>query len=113
MAPEKIGAPEPKPKVQEFSDLDTGAINSAVTSGGTGTILGEELKFNPDNAEEGVFFVNGTTTKANLFGSRTDGKLVFRIPTLAPGTYTLEVRRGYTTSAEIRKGELKKKLTVS
>jgi hypothetical protein len=113
MVTEKISQPVPSPKVLEFTDADTAAMNSAVTSGGIGTIIGEELKFNPDNAEEGVFFVNGTTTKANVFVNRTDGKLVFRIPTLAPGTYTLEVRKGYTASGEIRKGELKKKLVVS
>jgi hypothetical protein len=110
---EKINQPQPAPRVLEFTDADSAALNSTATSGGVGTIIGEELKFNPDNLDEGVFFVNGTTTRANVMVNRTEGKLVFRIPTLAAGTYTLEVRKGYTANGEIRKGELIKKLVVT
>lgn len=113
---EKITQPIRTPMLLEFLDINTGATNSNVTKGNIGQIAGEELKFNPDKAEEGIYFVaeNGTATKVTTIASRTEGKLVFGIPaTLTAGNYTLEVRRIYTKDNAIRVGALIDTLTVA
>ena len=86
-----------------------------MTFGGIGQIVGEELKFDPTNAAEGIYFVaaNGTASKVIVVASRTEGKLMFDIRTLAVGTCTLEVRKGYgTTSPMVRTGILQDALVL-
>lgn len=113
---EKILQPIRMPVLLEYLDINTAATNSNLTPGGIGQIVGEELKFDISKAEEGIFFVatNGTETKVSVLASRTEGKLVFSIPTtLVAGTYTLEVRRAYTKDNQIRIGTLVDTLTVA
>ena len=109
---EKVKSSTPKPDILAFMDLQSGLSNERATPNTIGTIIGSELKYNPDNAEEGIFFVNGTTTKVQLVATRTEGKLVFNIPQLAPGSYTLEVRKAYKATNEIRIGALSELLIV-
>lgn len=104
------------PVLIEFMDINSQNTNAIVTSGGIGQITGEELKFNPDNAAEGIYFVaaDGSAIKVTVIASRTEGKLVFSIPTLAVGAYTLEVRKGYGSSnAMVRTGSLQDALVRS
>jgi hypothetical protein len=112
---EKRLQPLPSPVILEFLNINTNTTNSVLTPGGIGQIVGEELKFNPNNPQEGIFFVaaDGTETKVQIIASRTEGKLVFSIPTLPAGNYTLEVRRAYTKENIIRKGVLSDTLTVA
>jgi hypothetical protein len=113
---EKILQPVPMPVLLEYQDINTGSSNSVLTSGGIGQIVGEELKFDINNSTEGVFLVaqSGTETKISIIATRTEGKLMFSIPTgLASGNYTLEVRRAYTKNSLIRKGTLNEVLTVA
>jgi len=112
---EKTLQPLPSPVIIEFLNINTNTTNSVLTPGGIGQIVGEELKFNPNNPQEGIFFVaaDGTETKVQIIASRTEGKLVFSIPTLPAGNYTLEVRRAYTKENIIRKGVLSDTLTVA
>jgi hypothetical protein len=112
---EKTLQPLPSPVILEFLNINTNTTNSVLTPGGIGQIVGEELKFNPNNPQEGIFFVaaDGTETKVQIIASRTEGKLVFSIPTLPAGNYTLEVRRAYTKEDIIRKGVLSDTLTVA
>ncbi|MDX2128540.1 MAG: DNA-binding domain-containing protein [Chloroherpetonaceae bacterium] len=112
---EKTLQPIPSPTLLEFLNVNTNTVNSIVTPGGIGQIVGEELKFNPQNPDEGVFFVrnDGTETKVAVYATRTQGKLMFNIPpTLTAGTYTLDVRRSYTKDNTVRKGSLSDFLTV-
>lgn len=109
---EKVKSLTPKPDVLGFIDVHSGLSNTRITPNGIGTIIGSELKFNPDVAEEGIFFVNGTTTKVQVIATRTEGKLMFSIPQLAAGSYALEVRKGYKTTNEIRTGALGELLIV-
>jgi len=113
---EKILQVQTTPALVEYTDINSQTTNSIVTAGGIGQIVGEELKFNPANAAEGIFFTaaNGTATKVTVIASRTEGKLMFSIPALAPGSYTLEVRKGYgTTNIVVRSGSLQDALQVS
>lgn len=110
---ERTNQPLPTPVILEFTDINSGISNSRITPGGIGMIIGEELKFDPENASEGIFFVNGTTTKVDVIASRTEGKLMFSIPQLPAGNYTIEVRRAYKTTSVIRTGALADILQVS
>jgi hypothetical protein len=106
---EKVLQSQPSPTLIEYFDVNTQTANSKLTPNGIGQISGEELKFDPANAAEGIFIVSssGTATKVVVIASRTEGKLVFSIPAgLAAGNYTLEVRRGYGNAATIRTGTL-------
>lgn len=114
---EKITQPIAAPALIEFFDVNSGTSNSILTAGGIGQIAGEELKFNPLNADEGIYFIasDNTDTKVSVIASRTEGKLVFSIPTtLTTGDYRLEVRKGYgTTNIVVRGGSLSDLLHVA
>ena len=113
---EKIASPEPAPIVIEFSDVNSGTINSTLTSGGLAEITGVDLKYNKANANEGIFFVpvgGGAAVKVTVVAIQTEGKLNFLVPAgLAAGNYQLEVAKGYTAANNIRKGVLYLPLTV-
>jgi len=114
---EKISQPTPTPMLIEFTDINSGTTNSILTPGGIGQIVGGELKFNPDNADEGIYFIaaDNTPTKVAVLANRTEGKLMFSIPAgMASGTYRLEVRKAYgTTNLVVRSGSLADLLQVA
>ena len=114
---EKVTQATAAPALIQFTDVNTQNTNSILTPGGIAQVVGEELKYNPANAAEGIYFVaiDGTATKVDVIASRTEGKLVFSIPgTLVTGSYTLEVRKGYgTTNIVVRSGSLQDGLQVS
>lgn len=113
---EKVNQPTPTPSLIQFTDINLGSINSLLTPGSIGQLIGEELKFNHSNPEEGIYFIasDGTQTKVDVIANRTEGKLVFIIPTnLPPGNYKLEVRKGYgTTTIVVRSSSLATNLQV-
>lgn len=113
---EKVLVPTPTPVLIQFLDITTQNTNSIITVGGIGQIVGEELKFNPANTLEGIFFVNatGTATKVTIIANKTEGKLLFSTPsTLVRGNYTLEVRKGYGSAViAVRSGSLSDVLQV-
>lgn len=113
---EKILQPIRTPVLLEFLDVNSGTINSKVTPGGIGQVVGEELKFDIAKAEEGIFFIaeNNTESKVSVIATRTEGKLIFSIPaTLSAGNYTLEVRRIYTKDNQVRVGALIDTLSIA
>lgn len=113
---EKILKPIAQPVLVEYNDVNSKTFNSKITKGGIGIIIGEELKFNPANVNEGVFFYsedNEITKVSNLAGI-TNGKIIFTIPsTLVAGNYTLKVIKAYGKHNELRTGELHEILTVA
>ena len=115
--PEKSFTPKAAPFLLEFEDANSGTVNSKITPGGVAIITGQELKFDPDKAKEGIFFIalaGGAETKTTVIANRTDTKLFFHIPaTLAPGNYRVEVRRTYTSANTVRTGEIQEVMTVN
>ena len=113
---EKVASSAPSPTLLEYTDVNSDTTNSLVTPGGIGMIVGEELKFDPDNPLEGLFFVptdGSAETKVGIMAKRTEGQLFFAIPdTLATGSYILEVRKGYGINANLRSGVLDDALNV-
>ncbi len=113
---EKVLQSLPAPVLLEFLDVNSGLANSKLTPGGIGTIVGEELKFNPANEAEGIFFVdnNGKAARVSVIATRTEGKLLFSVPTdLKAGNYNLEVRRAYKAVNTLRNGALPDLLQVA
>lgn len=113
---EKTTTTLPSPALTQYTDYGSSTTDSILTPGNIGMIIGEELKFDPNNAAEGVFLIDssGTETKVSTIASRTEGKLVFMIPdSLASGIYKLQVRRAYTKNVTIRIGELNDELEVN
>lgn len=112
---EKIASGIPAPDLQEFLNVKSGTTNDMLTPGSIGQLVGSELKFNPENAEEGIYLTHeaGTETKVTELAIRTEGKLLFTIPAgLATGGYQIEVRKGYGKTASIRTGVLHKQLQI-
>ncbi|HMI08744.1 MAG TPA: DNA-binding domain-containing protein [Flavobacterium sp.] len=114
---EKINVPTAAPALIAYIDINSQTTNSILTPGGIGQIIGEELKFNPENAGEGIFLIaaDNTITQITVVASRTMGKLMFSIPVgLVAGSYSLEVRKGYgTANIVIRAGSLPDLLQVN
>jgi hypothetical protein len=112
---EKMGSSIVSPDIVDFLDVRT-STHSQASKGGIGVIIGSELKFNTANVAEGIFFVNVATnaeTKVTEVAQRTEGKLMFMIPsTLVAGTYYVEVRKAYTSSNSIRSDAFETNLTV-
>ena len=112
----KVEAIKPAPAPLEYSDLGSGEINSTITPGNIGTINGHRLKYNPAEADEGIFFIpagGGAATRIDVVQKNKPSQLVFLIPAAAPaGDYALEVRARQRDSAELRTGRLDATLTV-
>ena len=116
-AVEKVEAVKPAPNPIEYLDIFTDTTNDTVTVGNIGQLSGSRLKFDPAEADEGLYFVAdaGGETKVTAVQKNKPAQLVFLIPTLAAGTFHLEVRArtGIGTSArELRVGRLDAPLTV-
>lgn len=101
----------PEPVPLEYVDLASGETNATVTAGTIGTVNGHRLKFNPDQADEGVFFVGGNGVpplRAVAIQKNKPGQLVFLVPGLiiAGSPYALEVRARFGQDENPRIGRL-------
>jgi len=100
---------KPAPALLEYVDLGSGETNGKITSGNIGTINGHRLKFNPDQDDEGIYFVNIDTAaevKLTAIQKNKPGQLVFLTPSVPGGQYYLEVRTRFREPAELRTGRL-------
>ncbi len=111
----KSGSSNPTPDIITFIDANTNTYTIA-TPGKIGTIIGTELKFNPNNPAEGVFFKDlksGNLTQVTDFAQLAPTKLIFIIPSrLAPSNYSLMVIKGYTKNVELRSDVYQQTITV-
>ena len=112
----KVNGTIPSPTLIELTDCASQLVNSKATPNSVATLIGSELKFDPKNSEEGLFFVplqSGNEVKVQTFASVTATKIVFNIPALQPGSYTVVVRKGYCNGKVIRAGNLDDLITVA
>jgi len=95
--PQKDVAPLPEPILVQYKNANTGELNSTAKSGGLGEIRGDNLKYNPAAADEGIFFVppTGPALKVAAFTHNGDKVLAFQNPILTAQLYTLEVRHRF------------------
>jgi len=113
---QKVQKAQRSPVLIEFLDINSQSINSQLTPGGIGKLVGKDLKFLIANAKEGIFLVDdlGNETQVLTLASHTKGTLLFIIPSsLIAGNYTIEVRKGYGNDMKIRCGKLGYLLQVS
>jgi len=109
------------PNLSEYFDLDSGERNSSVTPGGVGRVLGAKLKFDPDDPDQGIFFVDAEhaptaaprhTVRVESVIQVKSSELFFKVPPLPAGAYRLQVRAYVYNSPRVRTGDLGKTLLV-
>ncbi|MGV8094029.1 MAG: DNA-binding domain-containing protein [Mangrovibacterium sp.] len=114
VTPRKKGSNIPAPSIVEFTDMSSGSVNSVVTPGGPAIIKGVRLKFQPDDPEQGIFFVYGDKQffRASGVFRNTFSQLMFLVPADMPsGTYQLQVKSKLETRM-LRTGELRDPLVA-
>ncbi len=93
---EKIRAGTLGPELLNYIDKVTGSINSYITPGGLGVVQGYMLKFDPDDKEQGIFFVenkSGDETKVKTIGLNKPKSVIFTVPeALKKGKYSLKIK---------------------
>jgi hypothetical protein len=111
---EKLRTNRPAPRPGVYLDTNSDRQNSVLTPGGGGQVLGEQLRSNPADPAQGVFFVDaaGTATRVEQLIVNTLAQLAFVVPNLAPGPYMLEVRATIRNNPEVRTGKLDEVLIV-
>jgi len=112
----KDEAIKPSPNPLEYRDVGSDTTNDQVTPGNIGQLSGSRLKYDPAQADEGIFFLptaGGAEIKVATVQKNKPAQLVFLVPALLPGTYYLEVRaRMRAEAADLRTGRLDAVLTV-
>jgi hypothetical protein len=94
--------------IDEFVDVDTGAVNEAATPGGQFSVAGHKIKAAGDKPEVGVYFVSadGAGPRVKMGGHLAENaanKLIGVIPALDAGTWKMEVVTQYTTGSAFLK----------
>lgn len=112
---EKILAAVPQPQPVQYLSLSNGHTPNTLIPGGMGKLIGERLRYDPADPEQGIFLIAANNTERRLptDGIIMPGSLVFLVPTdLTPGTYRLEVRARFDAE-DLSVGRLKNGLTVA
>jgi hypothetical protein len=95
------------PSVTRVENADLAGVVGSGTSGQILHILGSRLSFDKDDQEQGVFLVDASTpavaTRIDVYSRMGTNIVDGKIPVLAPGNYTLEVRTR-PTAKDIRVG---------
>lgn len=96
----------PEPILLQYKDVSTGAINSTITSGGLGEIRGDDLKFDPTAADEGIYIhpPSGPPIKVTIILQNLPKTLSFQAPTVPAGNLSLEVRKRFQPNGPLRTG---------
>lgn len=114
---EKIEPREHLPVLRNYFDNASETQNDIITPGLGARITGSRLKFDEEDTNQGVFFVNSddnseVRVEASMLRNKP-GELIFVNPELPAGTYHLEVRSILYNTSEVRSGTLKHELTVA
>lgn len=114
---QKVAPRERQPNLTHFFDNSTETNDQTITANGGARITGTLLKFDEDDENQGVFFINTADGSATRVDSRMlknmPSELIFMNPDLDSGTYRLEVRTNLNGNNEVRVGALSEELTVS
>jgi hypothetical protein len=110
---QKQESSERLPRPLNYTDLNTGELNNRMTPGGIGRLTGYRLKFDPADANQGIFFINGSTTQVDVVGKNDPSELMFLVPaSLTSGNYSLEIRSAIGNTAVLHTGLLADVLRV-
>jgi hypothetical protein len=111
---ERMVTARPAPCIYRYFDFNSGTTDTVLTAGGLGQVLGFHLKFDPHDPRQGIFFV-GEDRRAipcSVAAENSPKRLIFQVPDLPAGSYSLEVRATADDSDDVRAGTLGKRLTV-
>lgn len=113
---ERVDGVPARPAPIDYKDVNAGVSNDVLTPGGVGELLGNNLKFDTDDSQQGIFLIasDGSETRVQTMVRNKPSNLIFLVPTgLAAGTYTLEVRSILPGIKNVRSGVLDAELSVS
>jgi len=107
---------EHTPNPLSFIDYISETKNQMATPQSVATIRGYELKFDPNDVNQGIFFIPENGTKANVrvitYSFIRAKEVHFMIPLLPPGKYTVVVQAIMRGHKKIRGGVLEHIITV-
>jgi len=112
---EKVSATKARPVLELFKDFATDTQNETVTPGSGAEIRGSHLKVDPEDPDQGIFFIafDGSETKVDMIMRNMPANLIFMIPDgLASGEYDVEVRALLQGHTNMRSGRLNEALMV-
>lgn len=114
--PVKIFSQKPLPKPLSYYDQMSDTTNNIVTPGDAAKLTGLRLKFDEDDPEQGVYFINKDTREETKVErsmlTNMPSELIFMNPDLPSGTYLLEIRSIVYNTGHVRTGRLSKQLRV-
>ncbi|MDM8158182.1 DNA-binding domain-containing protein [Labilibaculum sp. K2S] len=105
----KVEISHAQPVIQQFADLKTKAVNETFSPGQIASLKGSFLKFDEEDANQGIFFIaaEGTVTKVGNVVKNKPSELLFFVPeTLKTGSFQVEVRAAQKNSKNIKTGRL-------
>lgn len=113
----KVTQQKREPMLLHYYDNTSDSSDETITPDEGARISGNMLKFDEEDTDQGIFFVNtddGTETRLDKTLLRNmPSELIFNNPTLPTGNYKLEVRTGLLNGSSIRTGTLSATLTVA
>lgn len=112
----KVNGHIPRPDITRFMDVVTETNNDLLTPGNIAIVHGNNMKTDPEDEQQGVFFVSndGTEIRVNRFIRNMTKELIFTIPdNLTADSYTLEIRAIMHGASEIRAGRLDTKIQLA
>jgi len=112
---EKENNPERTPFPVVFIDVASNTINERATPKNIAKIKGRDLKFDPKDLRQGIFFVpenSSANVRVNYYVNIKTAELDFLIPPVPPGNYTIVVQAIMRMHKFVRGGALEKLITV-
>lgn len=117
IAVEKVEPRVQLPVLRHYFDNASETQNDLITPGLGARITGSLLKFDEEDTNQGVFFVNVDDSSETRVDARMlrnkPGELIFVNPELPAGSYRLEVRSIIHSTTEVRTGALRHELTMA
>ena len=110
----KVDITSPRPVIQRFTDLKNNVINESFSPGQIISIKGSHLKFDEEDAQQGIFFIaaDNSETKVTNVVKNKPSELMFFVPeALTDGTFQVEVRTIFQNTKRLRSGRLLTDLT--
>lgn len=93
-------------EIARIYDFMSKTTDETITSGGMVRVLGEHLRIDAEDAEQGIYLIgDDSETKVEFYQSITLGELMFQAPTgLTPGSYALEIRTRIRNQKDLSTG---------
>jgi len=104
------------PSPELFIDSCSETENKSATPQSMAMLKGHDLKFDPKDLRQGIFFVPETgvdNIRVNIYSIIRTTEIVFSVPHLLPGNYTVVVRAIMRRHKSVRGGVLQRMITVS